>query len=198
MLSIQPTIRHLLTIFFAIGLAIVATACGGTQDAEDETANVLPERQRYGTLEYSAYVRESSDIDLDGRPDQFTYRDENGLLLWSERDVDFDGRLDFFEYYDEVGGVVEQELQLDFDDAIDVVRYFRGGVLVRKELSTGYSGAFGIVKFYDASGQLLRVERDRDDDSQIDVWEYYEDGEVARIGRDENGDGTPESIVDVD
>ena len=78
------------------------------------------------------------------------------------------------------------------------MRVYRGGVLVRKELSEGFDNRPTMFKYYDAAGNLLRLERDTDRDGVIDAWSYYEDGRIVRVGRDVNGDGTPDSIDFVD
>lgn len=168
--------------------------CGGRQQA-DEAAVSLPPRARHANLPAPSSASESADINLDGRPDQFVFRDGE-QVSWAMRDLDFDGEPDIYEYFDASGALVEQEFQLDYDPAIDAVRVYVGGHLARKELATGYDGLFTLFKYYDVDGTLLRIERDNDADGAIDTWEYYDGGQLTRIGRDQDGDGTPEVIED--
>jgi hypothetical protein len=184
-------VQHIVTVAL-LALAGVVGACGGKQDVSNEQVE-LPPRARHGNLTGSRPA--TADVNLDGRPDQFVHT-VDGRVVRTERDLDFDGQIDLYEYYDASGAVVEQEFQLDFDPAIDAVRYYQAGALVRKELSTGYSGLFTIVKRYDVDGTLLTVERDSDLDGAADVWEYYEGGRLMQIGRDLDGDGSPEVIED--
>ena len=178
---------------FCTGLLV--GACGGRQAtlSADEYAQTL--RMRYGNIDRDLMTSESVDLNEDGEPDQVRYY-LNGTLFMIERDLNFDGRPDLFEYYDSSGALVEQELQLDFDPAIDVVRIYRRGVLTQKLVSVEYDGSFTLWKYYDAQGNLLRVERDSNYDGHVDIWEYYEDGRLVRVGRDVDGDRTPD-FVDV-
>jgi hypothetical protein len=171
-------------------------ACGGKQSTDtDESAASLAPRARNGNLPAASSASETADINLDGRPDQFVFR-EGGSIAWAMRDLDFDGEPDIYEYFDAAGSLVEQEFQLDFDPAIDAVRIYVHGRVVRKELATGYDGLFTLFKYYDPDGTLLRIERDDDADGTIDTWEYYDGGRLTRIGRDQDDDGTPEVIED--
>jgi len=174
--------------------ATFAAGCGGKQQTDEVTAE-LPLRARNGNLPAGNGGASSADVNFDGTPDQYEFF-ENGRIVWARRDLDFDGQPDLFEYYDANGLLLEQEFQLDYDPSIDAVRYYQGGVLIRKDFSTGYDGVFTLFKYYDADGTLLRIERDNDVDGNIDTWEYYEGGRLRRIGRDVDGDGTPEVIED--
>ena len=189
--------RSTAILILALATTFGTIACGGDQDAEDEVILNLPTRARNDNLNGGQYRSESFDINQDGVGDQRHYFDSNGRMLWLERDLDFDGEMEFYEHYNAAGEVIEQELQLDFDPAIDVVRVYEGGVLVRKEMTTGFSGNIGIIQYFAASGDLLRVERDSDEDGSFDIIEYYEDGDLDQIGRDLDGDGEPDSFVDL-
>jgi len=169
--------------------AICLSACGGDQSGEE----TLPQRARYDNLTTSGLELTTSDLNGDGSLDQWSYS-ANGRLVRVERDIDFDGRIDVYEYYDAAGALVEEEMHLDFDDQIDVVRYYRGDTLTRREVNTGFAGRFAMIKFYDADGNVLRVERDSNGDGRIDTWEYFDNDVLVRVGRDMDGDGSPELV----
>jgi hypothetical protein len=182
-------VADLLAKAWALAALLGLVACGGAA-----TRGELAGRARLGNLSQAGLTVRTSDLNGDGRPDQWHYTAPGGgVLVRVERDINFDGRVDVYEHYDEAGRLVEQEMQLDFDERIDVVRYYRDGVLVRRELATGFDGRFTLVKVYDGSGNTLRVEHDTDGDGRIDSWEYFEEGRVVSAERDTNGDGRPDT-----
>lgn len=193
----RSSIANLVTL--AVVVTTGLTGCGAKQEPEEtvEAAYLGPPRARTGNLDRSGFRAEPADINQDGTPDQTVYYSGNAAS-WAERDLDFDGRPEIYEYFASNGDVVEQEFQLDFDSAIDSVRYYEGGNLVRKDFSTDYEGTFTLFKYYDVDGTLLRVERDNDFDGSIDIWEYYEFGELRQLGRDQDNDGSPEVIEEID
>lgn len=182
-----------------LGLALVTfVACGGSQETAErgESEVRLPPRHRHGNLQRADFDVQTADVNLDNRPDQFTYT-SGGRVVWVERDLDFDGRIDLYEYYDTQGAVVEQEFQLDFDDVIDVVRRYENGRLISKEMATGFGGRMNLVKYYNEDGSLLRVERDTNYDGRIDLWEFYRGGRLHQVGEDRDGDGVAEVFRNV-
>ena len=180
-----------LPMCFGVSMLVYLTCACGAGTAEGP----LPSRARHDNLSSAGLTVTTSDLDRDGQVDQWRFSDPvSGRSVRVERDIDFDGRVDLYEYYDAVGALIEEEMLLDFDDQVDVVRFYRGQALVRRELATGFDGHFAVVKYYDARGLPLRVERDINGDGAVDLWEYFEDDQVVRVGRDEDGDGTPEVV----
>ncbi len=79
-------------------VTLVLPACGGGQNTgEDDEILQRPDRERFGTLNRSAFRREATDLNMDGNPDQYRYFDANGRLRWAERDFDFDGDVELYE-----------------------------------------------------------------------------------------------------
>lgn len=185
---------------WGMSLLLALTAlfgCGGTQQAEEEVVEQLPERARHDTLRPNAYRQVAADVNLDGTDDQVSYyRGER--LVWRQRDFDFDGGVDMYEYFAADGTIVERELQLDYDPAIDSVLEYRDGVLWRKQLSTTFDGRMSMQKLYDTAGNLLRIERDTDLDGRVDVSLHYADGVLTHMSRDTTGDGILDTLVDAD
>lgn len=167
----------------------------GCSTASEQVITSPYGRARDNTLNNLGLREAPIDLNNDMIPDQYNYYDPGtNLLVRTERDVDFDGRIDIYEYYNGEGVIVEEEMNLDFDSAIDVVRYYREDGLLRRALAVGFSGELSVIKFYDNEGNILRIERDSDFNGQIDTWEYFEDNQIVRVARDEDGDGTPESM----
>jgi hypothetical protein len=176
---------------------LMVVGCGGSQEVEETTVEVLPERARYGTLVRNAYRSDAADVNRDGQSDQFSYyRGER--LVWRERDLDFDGSIDMYEFFASNGRLEERELQLDYDPAIDTVLEYRDGVLWRKQLSTTFDGQMSMQQLYDAAGNLLRIERDTDLDGRVDVSLHYAEGALTHMSRDTTGDGVLDTLVDAD
>lgn len=177
---------------------LFVSACGGSQRASDEDSLQAerPPRVRFGNLNLEAMEREGDDVNMDGVDDQIRYF-RNGRLFAETHDLDFDGEADLYSYYAADGSLAEQEFQLDFDPGIDVVRLYEDGVVVEKHIATGFDAGYSMTQYFDSEGRLLRIERDADDDGVIDVWEYYELGELIQVGRDVDGDGSPDVIDDI-
>src|SRR5690554_173917 len=203
------SVRLFSSALLLAGLSIAslgALGCGGdqadkaTQDSERKTsAQQRPdgpagERHRFGSIDNTGLQVETADLNDDGKPDQFTYKNAQRVVR-VERDMNFDGQIDIWQYFDDASNLLEEEMDLDYDNKIDLVAFYKDGVVARKAMSVGFGGAFSIEKFYDAEGKLLRVERDQDNDGVTDLWEYYnQDGKRERIGWDTNGDGTPDEF----
>lgn len=191
----------------AVSLAGVgAPGCGSDQaskaaqdSALDTSAQQRPdgpagERHRFNSIDNTGLQVETADLNDDGKPDQFTYKNAQRVVR-VERDMNFDGQIDIWQYFDDASNLLEEEMDLDYDNKIDLVVFYKDGVVERKAMSVGFGGAFTIEKFYDGEGKLLRVERDQDNDGVTDLWEYYNaDGKRERIGWDTNGDGTPDEF----
>lgn len=153
-------------------------------------------RARNGNLSQEGLRARETDLnlDLEGKPDQWTWVNGNDVVVRVERDLNFDGRVDLWQHMSPDGKVIEEELDLDVDGKVDVVAFYKEGLIARKLLSVGFTNRFTIEKFYDAQGHLLRIERDDDGDGRVDVWEYYENQRRVRIGWDSNVDGMPDSF----
>lgn len=186
--------------------AIGAVGCGSDQgdnaarDSEAKTnAPKIPEgpageRKRYGTLKTQGLQTESFDLNDDGKPDQITYANVQGIVR-VERDMNFNGKTDIWQYFDDSGALLEEEMDLDYDQNVDLIAFYKDGVVIRKAMSVGFDGAFTIEKFYDGEANLLRIERDQDNDGVADLWEYYDkNGDRERVGWDNDGDGTPDEF----
>lgn len=199
----RHTMRYrLITLrFWALAVLFASVAIVGCSRVEKPDEQVVveatdqhPPRARYGTLSASGFEVVRADLNGDGKPDQWTFVDQEGRIVRVERDLNFNGRIDMWQYFDEAGDLIEEEMDLDLDGIVDVVTYYKEGRLHRREMSTGFDGSFPITKFYDRRGQLLRVERDSTGDGRPDVWEYYEKGERVRIGWDTDGDGQADTF----
>ena len=83
MLSWSGNLRQGLLLVALLALvAIVLPACGGGQDTgEDEEILQRPDRERYGTLDRSVFRRETTDLNMDGNPDQYRYFDAKETLI---------------------------------------------------------------------------------------------------------------------
>lgn len=202
---------------FSVLLALVfalpaATGCGGKDSQAERDAeraagsaeqkpavdSVASTRKRTGDLKADGLEVQTHDLNRDERPDQWEYRNSQGLVVRTERDMNFDGDVDVWQYPDRGGEIVEEEMDLDMDGEVDLVAYYENGDIRRKDLSVDFEEQFSISKYYNKEGHLLRVERDKDGDETTDVWEYYdEDGNRERVGWDENGDGVPDSFDDL-
>jgi hypothetical protein len=199
MLCRSEMVRQGLPLLFVVASALALSACGGSQQAESSSERQMerPERHRYGNLSRDTCEMQTADVNLDGRPDQFTCV-RQGRVVRIERDLDFDGNIDLYEYFDASGQLIEQEFQLDFDNVIDVVRRFENGRLVTREIATGFGGRMNLIKYYSDDGSLLRIERDTNYDGSIDLWEFYRNGRLHQIGEDRDGDGVPEIFRNVE
>lgn len=173
--------------------AAFATACAGSDADDDENPKAKQERARFGNL--SRFGRDVRDFDLnrDSEPDQWRIAD-GGRVVREERDLNFDGLPDMYIHYMPSGEKLEEEMDLDVDGKIDVVNHYRSGKLARKELAVDFRGRASVVKYYEVSGALSRIERDSNEDGRVDIWEYYEDDKIVQVGRDLDGDGTPDAF----
>jgi hypothetical protein len=184
-----------------VGLALVGVGCGSDRAAQLgptlNQSNPKVNRARFGNLNTQGLTLREFDLNLDGETDQWKYTATRRVVR-VERDLNFDGKSDIFIYLNASGDVVEEEMDLDLDGVVDVVNYYRAGVLNRKEISVDFTGKFSVVKYYDTVGKLTRVERDTTGDNRIDTWEYFQGDARVRIGRDVNGDGTPDIFEDVE
>jgi hypothetical protein len=180
---------------WALFFSLIVISFGACSTTSEQVITSPYGRARDNTLNNLGLREIPIDLNNDMIPDQLNYYDPgNNRLIRTERDVDFDGRIDIYEYYNAEGMIVEEEMNLDFDSAIDVVRYYREDGLLRRALAVGFSGELSVIKFYDNEGNILRIERDSNLNGQIDTWEYFEDNQIVRVARDEDGDGTPESM----
>ncbi len=162
------------------------------QDAPAEGTDA--HRKRFGNLTTDGLSVEKLDLNSDGKPDQWTYKNAQRTVR-VERDMNFDGKVDLWQYLNAKGDVVEEEMDLDLDGKVDVVAYYKDGVVTRKAMLVNFNDKFSIVKFYSKEGTLLRVERDQNGDGKPDLWEYYNDkGKRERVAWDQNGDGVPDEF----
>ena len=129
-----------------------------------------------GTAEGEArrLVRIDVDLNFDGRVDKrSTYNPDTGKLEKVEVNYDFDDAFDMISYYDAEGNLEAQKIDRDFDGKPDVLKRFKGGLLYSRQI--------------DSNG-----------DATWDLWEYFtKKGEVYRIGKDLDGDGSPEYFEDL-
>jgi len=117
---------------------------------------------------YSSNVIES-DMNHDGKPDSWTYI-TNGYVDKQEIDMNFDGKIDTVYLYEEGNKVKEEMLDTNYDGKMDNWRYFNLGKLVIEEIDNNYDG-------------------------KVDVWFYVDRGRIYKIGRDIDGDGTVDEVV---
>ena len=194
-------LRHIYFATILVLLVIPGPGCssddGAQQGSSLNPTNPKLNRARFKNLNTQGLTKRTFDLNLDGKPDQWKYLATRKLVR-VERDLNFDGKPDIYQYPNATGDVVEEEMDLDLDGVIDVVSYYRGGVLNRKEMSVDFSGKFSIVKYYDTNGKLTRIERDTTGNDRVDTWEYFQGDARVWIGRDVNGDGTPDVFEDIE
>jgi hypothetical protein len=176
-----------------LGMLLGAAGCATGPEQKDGAQAPKDQRARYKNLRRDGLKVQDFDLNQDDKPDQWKLANAERVLR-TERDFNFDGNPDIYLYLNSQGDVIEEEMDLDVDGVIDVVNYYRSGALHRKEMSADFTGHFTVIKFYDPNGKLSRVERDRDNNGRVDVWEYYQDDVRVRVGRDKNGDGTPDAF----
>ncbi|MGM0557684.1 MAG: hypothetical protein ACQEVA_14970 [Myxococcota bacterium] len=199
-------LRHAFTALLIGTFACGSIGCGkkdeAAKDSESakqaaQSATADQRRKRHGNLRDNL-EKENFDLNEDGEPDQFHYRDGERLIR-VERDMNFDGKTDLWQYTDDSGNIVEEEMDLDLDGKVDLVAYYKDGVISRKEMSVNFDDKFTIVKLYNKKGNLLRVERDQDGDGLTDIWEFYgENGQRNQVAWDENNDGEWDTVDKLD
>jgi hypothetical protein len=158
----------------AVGLwALTASAC-------------LLEEQSRAVPSYDATNRRliqlASDLDRDGRLDQWTYLDGNRPLR-GEADTDGDGRIDRWEYFDE-RSQLERVGVSSLNDGIEDSWHWAGRDGERRvDRSRARDRRIDRREFF-RDGQLVRAEDDGNGDGRTDRWDRYEDGVLREAAFD--------------
>lgn len=189
------TVARVVTAALALAGLAIAPACGGRAPVE---GGPVEGRIREKLLPEEGLVRQSIDLDRDGRPDILNfYRErEDGprQLVRKELDLNRDGKIDVVSNFDENGNLDREQMDSDHDGNLDWTDHYQGGIRVLSEYDTDFDGKPNVFKYYtvgaDKVAVLQRKERDSDGDGLIDVWERFdEQGVPIRTGRDLDGDG---------
>ena len=126
---------------------------------------------------------------------------DDGTVDRVETDFNGDGRVDMIQYFDPTGNWVSKEsADLDGNGKMEILSYYKKtvgnprGEVVLQEIDTQASGKPDLWKHF-KNGKLTKRELDRKGRGVPDYWEYYDEqsGRLARIEKDENGDGLADS-----
>ncbi|MBW1685844.1 MAG: VCBS repeat-containing protein [Deltaproteobacteria bacterium] len=114
-------------------------------------------------------LRQTMDIDRDGRPEEIRYVDPgSGVLIRSEHDLDYDGEFDAWTSYE-------------------------GGEPAVRVLDTNGDGKSDVWERY-AQGRMNARTLDRDGDGVKDTFYRYEGDQLAEKLHDSNNDGTIDKV----
>jgi len=181
-------------------IALLALLVGGLLACGSEGAGKGAE----GGLPTDALV-EKVDMNADGRPDMTrtfvpgTKEGEERRLARIEVDLNFDGKVDKRSSYNPDTGKLEKvEINYDFDDAFDMVSYYDAeGNLEAQKVDRDFDGKPDVLKRF-KGGLLYSRQIDANGDGKWDLWEYFtKKGDIYRLGKDLDGDGTPEYFEDL-
>lgn len=206
-LPLLPPRRH--ALLRLTGLALLASACGGSTRAPENGAPPAGARApavaaSIGGCRPAESGEElvTSDLNEDGRPEVCKYYrniddpqrpgQNKSALIRQDLDLNWDGRVDIKRTFDAEGTVVREEWDADYDGKVDIVRTFENGVIVRSEHDQNNDGRMEIVRHY-TDGKLERKEVDTNGDGKTDRWEYYRGKVVDRVGVDKDYDGKVDS-----
>jgi antitoxin component YwqK of YwqJK toxin-antitoxin module len=205
MLRPAMSIQRGLSLTLVAGLALGATACGGTRTRTpraDKVAEVTSAAPVQGGQGAKTDDVRTADLDGNGVPEVYKYVKEiedpakpgekKAVLVRQDLDVNWDGKVDIWRYFDADGQVSKEEWDTDFDGNIDETRTFDAGVVVQSERDRNNDGKTDIWRFYKA-GKLERKESDTNGDGKADRWEYFNGRTVERVGIDRDFDGTVDS-----
>jgi hypothetical protein len=195
----------------ALGLALAAAACGGSNKKGDDpvsnlgtnTGGKANEDLRIpkvdGSLCDTGGKREETfDLDSDNRPDVWKLWatvNEAGttreVLTCKQVDLDHNGKKDYVARFDDSGSLITEEYDFDFDGVFDA-RVHYDKKTHRKflvERDTGYDRKPDVWEKYDPSELLESVRRDQNLDGKPDTWEHYRAGVLEKIQWDDDFDG---------
>ena len=131
------------------------------------------------------------------------------ILVRKEMDINFDQRIDIVQFYTGDASkevMIREEMDLDFDGRTDSTRHYQDGNVTLVEFDLGFDGKTDTWSYFQLTtgddgksiNRLIERRRDSNGDGAVDVWEYYTKGNLAKIGTDTNGDGTPDQFTRVD
>jgi hypothetical protein len=188
--------------FAGIALGLIATACGGEQNAKS------PEPMSKEIAGVAADDR--SRCDYRGRGDREVVEsmgpgartpnirrvygvvgegeDRHRVLLCREVDTNLDGVKDVVRTYTDKGEALNEVADTNFDGKIDTWITFAKGRVAKLRLDHNRDGQDDETRYY-ISGQLSRAQIDTNYDGKPDVWEIYDEGKLERRGVDLDFDG---------
>ncbi len=147
------------------------------------------------------WYKVSKDLNHDGIADYRIMYDSEAMsrIMRDSRDLNFDGKDDAWRFFSPAGSLVKEELDLDYDGRVDLLNTYdaNSGVLVLQEMAMGFHGRLSGRRIL-RDGKVTSVEYDTDGDGVIDTWEFYEKQKLVRIGKDTNNDGKQDSFVEPD
>jgi hypothetical protein len=186
-----------------LGLALLATACGG--GAAATTQPKISDKQVSGVA-----ADDASRCDYKGRADREVSEvrgpgaqqpnirrvyaivgegeDRKKILLCREVDSNLDGAKDVMRTYTDKGEPLNELADTNFDGKVDTWITFARGRIAKVQLDKSGRGQPDEVKFY-VSGKLARAQRDTNKDGKPDQWEIYDEGRLQRLGVDLDFDG---------
>ena len=139
-------------------------------------------------------VQFASDLDGDGRIDQWTYMDGNRPLR-AETDQDGDGRVDRWDYFDASGNLARVGTASGAGGVEDTWTWAPDASGLRR-VDQAPAGDRVIVRreFYQGEA-LIRVEEDAAGAGRIDTWREYREGQLREVRIDTAGRGRPDRQI---
>lgn len=98
------------------------------------------------------------DKNNDGKPDMWTYYDDNKRPVRIESDRNYDAKLDLWIFYGEKGQR-QTQIDLNFDDRPDMYSYYKYGQRVKLEIDIDYDGKLDQVNEYRDDGRLIKMQK---------------------------------------
>lgn len=139
----------------------------------------------------------ASDLNGDGRIDQWTYMDGNRPVR-AESDADFDGRIERWEYFDQSGSLLRVGTSSAGDGIEDTWTWAADAAGERRvDISRGRDGAIDRREVY-RGDVLVRVEEDADRDGRADAWQVFENGRLREVRLDTSGTGRADRLLRYD
>jgi hypothetical protein len=187
----MSSIRYIIVAVSVLLLVACATA---PKNGPEEVTPITAGPRQTGPMS-----AEKGDVNGDGKPDVWNYYKEvadpndatstTKILVKKEADLNFDNKKDIVREFDDDGVLLREEADLDYDGNIDQVNLYDNGILTEKQLFRGKAGAVFIWKFF-KDGKLARLHRDDTGDGKADYCELWYAGEkLSKKGWDKTGNG---------
>jgi len=124
----------------------------------------------------------------DGKLNEFSYYNNDGVLVKEELDLNYDGRVNSWRYLNN-GVITRGEYDSNFDGFVDQWNGFENGIIIKSFYDTNHDTKKDKF-FYYSNRHLDRMEQDHNHDGKIDHWSQYDDfGHKTKSKRDINFDG---------
>lgn len=167
--------------------AVALMACAGGGDRPSASYDAATRR----------LVQMASDLNGDGRVDQWTYMDGNRPVR-AESDADSDGRIERWEYFDLSGSLLRVGTSSAGDGIEDTWAWAEDEAGERRvDISRSRDGAIDRREMY-RGDSLVRVEEDANRDGRPDAWQTFENGRLREVRLDTTGQGRADRLLRYD